>query len=199
MKKLYLFFMFIVFALIFVGCEFSEESKLALQKSTAEIAITLNLPPSDRNSNLVYDWDSLNQIVEDAKALLEDALTKEEIDNIVEEAKTAIEGYLLSDETKDLIKEKFLEEYEYELDARYYGRYKNAYVFFINKYTEEGPNEPKNATIQTYTFQHNADWLMIAWETDTFYNLEEAAVFEEGILTKDDVYRMYSIHHNWRD
>jgi len=194
MRKIIVFLMFIVFGLSLTACE---ENELAIQKSVAKIAIEAYLPLLDQNTLLVYDWDTLESIVEEAQDNIDSALDKAGVDSVFATAKTALDALILNEETNNTIKADFLEEYGYELVARYYGRYNDAFVFFIIDSNETEEPSSKIISIEGYEFSYNTLWTMLAWKDGVFYNLEETTVFDDEILTQTNVETIHNIHTNW--
>ncbi len=173
-------------------------SELIEYKTKAKDTIETYAEEKMQEVEIAENLAVIEEIVTQAKTMVDEATTKSQIDKAVDSAVQAI----------DNVKERQLPKIDKELDKtimqdyltqfgraflyeKFYGIYDGAAVFFI-------PGDDcrvKTVTISGVEFSYNYGWTILVWKDGKFYNLENyELILENSILTQKDIEEIGKVH-----
>ncbi len=179
-------------------------SELIEYKTKAKDTIETYAEEKMQEVEIAENLAVIEEIVTQAKTMVDEASTKSQIDKSVDSAVQAIdnvckkdnlqmdEKQILTKELLDKINQDYLSEYKRNFYYdHFYGIYSGAAAFFI------GGDDCviKTVKISNVEFSYNYGWTILVWKDGKFYNLENyELILENSILTQKDIEEIGKVH-----
>lgn len=189
MKRLFMLLIIMLFGFSLIGCN-GDEAKNKLNRETLKLNLQSYVNEIKKTDSIKINISIANKVINDKVDEINEIEYSENSNQIINEIKGEINSLILDKEVEETVKNNWKSKYETNFYyTEFYGKYDNAYIFFV----EEDTFAKKDVIISNVIFRYNIGWEIYVWSNNEFYTLSDS--YTKKIIDLIKLEKIGTIHY----